>query len=209
MKKTIALILALAVLFCSGCSTTQKKIEEIAGTWSATQPDTRDWAKNLLEAMEAYDEELALAELDSLRYALQIHFDEEMNYSFQYDAEGTTACVKQFLRGYFDNLYEGRETLEEAYGMDFADMTQEEFDLFYANLYGYDDMDALIEEFSQDVFDDSAMTEVWKSGTYTIVKDRILLTAEGEENPEQITYSVTENELTLAFADETVVCTRK
>lgn len=209
MKKIIALILVLSVLFCSGCSTTRKKAEEIAGTWSATQPDTRDWAKNLLEAMEAYDEELALAELDSLRYALQISFDEEMNYSFQYDAEGTAVCVKQFLRGYFDNLFEGRETLEEAYGMDFADMTQEEFDLFYANLYGYDDMDALIEEFSQDVFDDSAMTEVWKSGTYTIVKDRILLTAEGEENPEQITYSVTENELTLAFADETVVCTRK
>lgn len=210
MKKIVIIVCVLLLVLCCGCDRVDPElIAELSGSWYTTQPDTQENAKKLLEAMEAYEEELALADLESLSYSMVVEFDQERNYSFRYDAEGTTECVEEFLRGYFSALYEGRTTLKDAYGIDFTDLSEEEFFEFYAQMYDHENIDSLVEDFAEGVFDESVMGKDWRSGTYTIAEGRLLLTAQGEEEPEQVPYTLEGNTLTLSFADETVVCTRK
>lgn len=164
----LAIVMLLALTGCSGL-----KMEDVVGVWETTLPDTEVQAEALLLNVEAYEEEIALADLTSLEYVKVAEFREDELYEFRVDAEGTKVCVRSFFEGYFDALYQGRTTLNEAYGTTFDEMTEEEFKQFYVDLYGCESFDAMLDIFTENAYDYVALEEPLDKGIFSLKGDRI------------------------------------
>lgn len=205
-KKALVLLLVAALsvtLFC-GCESTEEKMAALSGTWTMIMPDTAEQAQILLDNIELYPEEIALVDLNSLEQVKCVTFDFG-HYSFGYDVDGTLECVRQFYLGVFDALYEGRASLSNSYEADIANMTREEFNQFYAELYTAADFDTLIDLFVDNAYDTDALAEPFETGTYTIKGNALMCTITGESEAESLPYEIEGNTLTLHFSnlDET------
>lgn len=213
MKKVtkILLLVLVAVMVAgmfAGCETTAQKIEKLAGTWTMVADDTEEQAESLLENFDLYEEEIALVDLSALDYVQIVEFTTEKTYRFAYDAEATEACVHTFLEGVFAQMYDGRTALDETYGEDFGAMSEAEFQQHYADLYGFDDFDTLVDEMAANAYDYDALAEDWETGTFTISGDDILCTITGESQAESLGYKIVGDNLTLIYGDGTEVYTR-
>lgn len=208
MKKIVSMALALmlVVSMLTGCS--DIKMEELAGTWVTVKADTQEEAMGLLENIEAYEEEIALTDLDSLEYVKVVGFNEDGTYYFGYDVEGTMACVRDFYDRYFKALYEGRTALNEAYGETFDEMSEGEFRQFYADLYGYVDYIEMLDTFAEIAYDYEALEEPLETGRFTIDGDDLMCTIDGEYEAESLGAAVEEGVLTLTYSDGVEVYSR-
>ncbi len=211
MKKTVLflLILAMVLLTFSGCGpTTAEKIEALSGVWTITLDNTKDAAESLLDTIDAYPEEVALADLNSLDYVQVVEFTTDKTYRFAYDAEGTQACVKAFYESFFDALYEGRSTLNSVYEASFDDMTKEEFQQFYAEMYELASYEEMIDKMAETAYDYEELAEAWETGTYTIKGKNIMCTITGEVMPEALEYAIDGDTLTLTYSNGVEVYTK-
>ena len=212
MKKYgfLALIFVLALLagFLSGCESTADKVEALSGTWTLVAQDSRDQAVSLLENIEAYEEEIALADLESLYYVQTAVFTQDLAYSFGYDAEATRQCVYEFYDGYFAALYAGRTSLNASYDYSFDELSQEEFLQFYADLYGYATYEELLVSITDKAYNYDSLAEPWETGTYTIKGDDIMCTITGADYAESLGYQIEGNRLTLTFSNLVEVYTK-
>jgi len=207
LAAAVAVLMAAGIL--SGCSLLGGiKLEELEGTWCMVKEDTREEAMSLLENIEAYEEEIALADLDSLEYVKVVHFASNKTYYYGYDVEGTKACVRDFYDRYFNALYQGRSTLNEAYGEVFDDMSQAEFRQYYAELYGYTDYIELLDTFAEIAYDYEALEDPTETGTFQISGDEILCTITGENVEEAMGVKLDADTLTLTYIDGVEVYTR-
>lgn len=208
-KKLVVLLLAaILVLSLGACESAEEKMAKLAGTYTMTAVDTEEFFNSLMDSIEAYDEEIALADASSLKYVQLVTFDAEGNYSYAYDAAATEECVREFYAGYFAALYAGRTTLNDVYGGSFDDFTEEEFCQFYAELYNCADYSELIDTLVDSAYDYSTLSEPWETGTYTISGNRILCTIEGEEEAEAMGYELDGDSLTLTYSDGEEVYTK-
>ena len=172
MKRVLCVALTLVMLLAlTGCF--GLKMEEVVGVWETKLPDTEVQAEALLLNVEAYEEEIALADLSSLEYVKVAEFREDKMYEFRVDAEGTKVCVRSFFESYFDALYEGRTTLNEAYGITFDEMTEEEFKQFYVDMYGCESFDSMLDIFTENAYDYVALEEPLDEGIFSLKGDRI------------------------------------
>jgi len=211
MKKFLKILLIIVVLIVAAViigMNSAKKMDILDGSYSAILPDSEEEAMSLMEYIEAYEEEIALADLTSLEYAKLAVFTDDGYYSFGYDVEGTKACVRQFLDRYFNALYLGRTTLNSAYGTTFDDMTWDEFSQFFAELYSAENYDALLDSLASGAYDYDGMEEPWETGTYSIRQGRIYCIIEGETEEEFIDYKLEGDALTLEYSDATQHFTR-
>lgn len=211
MKKTILflLVLAMVLLTFSGCGpSTAEKIEALSSVWKTTVDDSKDTAESLLEAIDAYPEEVALADLYSLESVKVVEFTTDRTYRFAYDVEGTRECVKDFFESYFDALYEGRSTLNAAYETTFDDMTKTDFQQFYADLYECASYREMIEKMADNAYDYEDLAEDWETGTYTLKGKKIMCTITGEVMAEALGYAIEGNTLTLTYSDGVEVYTK-
>ena len=163
-------------MLLTACSA--RKAEDITGIWALEAQDTQVQAQALLLDVEAYTEELALADLDSLKYVKVAEFCEDGTYQFRIDAQGTKACVRSFFDGYFQALYEGRATLNEAYNMTFDEMTREEFLQFYADIYEKENYQVLLDDFAETAYDYEGLS-VPTRGTYKVTGGLVRCTKDG------------------------------
>lgn len=211
MKKylSFALVAVLMVSLLAGCSLFGLSKEDVLGTWKTVKADTQEEAMGLLENIEAYEEEIALADLDCLEYVKVVEFHEDGTYCFRYDVEGTKACVREYYDTYFNALFEGRATLEEAYSEDFVSMSQAEFRQYFASLYGYTDYIEMLDDFAQIAYDYAALEEPYETGTYSVDGDQILTTISGEYTEEAMGAALEEGVLTLTYIDGVEVYTKK
>lgn len=209
-KKSLVLLLVavMAIGLLCGCESTEEKMAALSGTWTMTIPDTAEQAQILLDNIELYPEEIALVDLNSLEQVKRVTFDMAGNYSFGYDVDGTMECVRQFYLGVFDALYEGRATLNAAYEQEFDNMSRDDFNQFYADLYNAGNYDALIDLFVENAYDADALAEPFETGTYTIKGKFIMCTITGETEAESLGYTLEGNTLTLLFADTQEVYTK-
>lgn len=211
MKRYIYLLLCviLAIFLLTACDgSTQEEIEALSGTWVTWEEDTAEQAELLLESIQAYEEEIALADMSSLEVAMLVEFDVEGNYRFAFDADSTRQCVRNFYLAFFEELYEGRVTLNQVYGQTFDDMTREAFYGFYAQLYACTDFDAMLDLFTENAYDYESLGEDIEYGTYTIVGEQIVCTPSGEEQAESIGYEIVGDTLKLIYADAEEIYTR-
>lgn len=204
----LLLIAAMALAMFSGCESEADKIEELAGIWSMVVDDTEEEAMGLLEFIDLYEEEIALVDLTALDYVQTVEFSTGKNYRFGYDIEGTRNCVYEYYVGVFEALYEGRATLNEVYGVEFDQMTQAEFEQFYAELYEYSDFTEMLGDFADQAYDYEMLAEDLETGTYSIKGDEIHCSIDGVEEAEYIVYEIAGSTLTLTYIDGVEVYTR-
>lgn len=210
IKRILALSLAalLVMGLFAGCESEADKIAVLAGTWTMVGQDSEEEAKELLENIDLYEEEIAMADLTTLTYKQNVVFTAEKTYHFVYDVEGTIACVREFFVETFAALYEGRATLNEVYGQEFDQMTEAEFQQFYADLYSAENFETLMDQMAEGAYNYEKMAEPWETGTYSIKGDDIMCTITGETQAEALGYSIENDELTLTYSDAVEVYTR-
>ena len=195
----ICLLLAMALSLFAGCDMLASPMDAVAGTWIGVMDD--DEAQLVLESVDMYPEEIALADLDSLKVVKKVTFNEDKTYSFGYDADATWQCVYDFYAGFFADLYENRGQLSALYETDMEAMTEEEFGLFYASMYGAADLESLITGFTDDCYDYADLSVPYETGVFKFESGDMLCRIDGEVKYEKLGYDVEDNQLTLTFAD--------
>lgn len=175
------------------------KINKLAGTYYCQEHVEAETAEKILVNNDFYEEEIALADLNSLYRPRYIEFDTDKNYSFYVDANGYRSNVMAFLRQTYDRMYDNRSQLAGLYDVDLVSMSRDEFLNFYAGLYGQTSFDAMIELLSS-VYDYTEMGSV-ERGTYTVKGSDILTKVGGLGKEESIGYRISGDTLTLTFSD--------
>lgn len=212
MKKYLifALVAVLLMGLLAGCTLPGDIAEDdILGNWITVKSDTQEEAMGLLEHIEAYEEEIALADLTGLEFVKSVEFHADGTYCFRYDLDGTKDCVREFYDAYFNALYEGRATLEAAYEEAFTDMTQAEFRQYFAGIYGYTDYIEMLDGFTEGAYNYAALEEPYETGNFRTYRDEILFTVSGKTEEESVGAALEEGKLTLTYIDGTETYTRK
>lgn len=211
LKSILALMLA-ACLLC-GCGA-ELKPEDLTGSWVGTGRCDRTEAAKLLDLIELYEEEREFVDLDSLEYQKCVEFTEDGEYTFTWDAEANSACVRRFYEGVMESLYTNRSELNEVYGTDFDSMSREQFNQFYAELYGLSDYEAMIAAFTASAYDYTSMAEVKVTGEFEIDGPVLAFTpipedeSEVEAEAEVLGWKLEGGVLTLVYAASEEVYTR-
>lgn len=211
MKKTrilltLALVLLLAVSLCA-CDSAEK-MEALSGTWTMTAVDSEAQFMEFMESIDAYDEEISLADKSSLKYVQLVTFDAKGNYSFADDVAGNKKCIRDFYEGYFAALYAGRTTLNAVYKTTFDNMTEAEFQQYYADVYNCASYTALLDLLVENAYDWEAKETPWETGKYKIRGNRIYFTISGDSDAEYISYTLKDDTLTLSYSNGEEVYTR-
>ena len=206
-------LLLIGAMFCgllTGCAVSEsQKIQKLSGTWVTILPDSEENALFLLEAIELFEEEIALVDLTSLNEAIAVEFREDHTYRFAYDMDLLWECVYEFYQGAFSSLYENRTSLNQVYEMDFSTMSEGEFQQFYAEIYGFASFSELVTYMADIGYDYESLAEDLETGTYTIRGSEIFCTVTGETQEESLGYRIDGNQLLLIYADGTEYYTRK
>jgi len=209
MKKVCCLILALVMtLLCAGCfgPSQEELLAKVGGTWSLRYEEEADYVREFLTNYDFYEEEIALVTtpLCSVK-TITLKADGTLSYS-EPPAE-VKACVREFLLGVYDELYEGRASLSEVYETDLSGYSKEEFLQSYADMYEYATFDAMIDGFVEGAYDWETL-ENYSTGTFTITSLQMMFDVEGTDNDGAVRYKVEGDTLTLTFSDATEVYTK-
>ena len=203
MKKSIAGLLALLVLACclAGCG---GEPVDLSGRWESVSYYDPDSVTANLESMDLYAEEIALLDPGAMGVCDIMILNDDMTYVMTSDAEKSMALAEEYYRNAFATFYENREQLQEVYGGNFSGMTEEEFNQFYADLYGAPDFDALVSFFVGSAEDYAYLEEPLETGTYRLMLNMIYFTADDTGTEEYVTFRVADGALTLEFEDSTI-----
>lgn len=201
----LLLMAALTLSMLAGCMSQDKLNEtvyhELQGTWRTEVPCSDQTTRELLENIDLSEEEIALLELGGPKLVKIATFDEG-TYRFDIDTDAVRDNVRGFYADVFNVLYESRTELNEVYSQTFDDMAQADFEAFYAELYGYEDLETMLDDFARNAFDYEAMAVV-ETGVYTAErKDMIYCTPDQSTASEgTLRFSVAGDAMNLAFAD--------
>ena len=211
-KKIIALLLACVMLVSlCGCGLLGPDLEPLYGTWTLVEYLDEDTALTMLESLDFYESEIALADLTSVGLVKYATFSEDGNYSLIYNEEES----RQLMHNYFDQLittlYEGRDALVLDYGNEIKDLTEEEFKQGYAELFGLSTYDELLAMYVENCFDYSVLQDASETGTFEggHAQDEILCKVGGVGEEEVLRFSLENGELHLIYSDGEEVYTRK
>ena len=213
MKRIISLTLALLLsLALCGCGNS-KTMEALTGnTWCTTEYLSEQEAAELLENMDFYESEIAMADLSAVGAAKILEFSGDKTYRFLCDAEATRAMARNYLDDFISTLARNRAQLtgdyNEAMGVDVAAMTEEEFKVFYAELFGSADYPELLDYLAANFFDYSSIPEILESGTFSLSDERIFFIPEGETEEVYVEHVLTDSTLTITYADGVEVYTK-
>lgn len=217
MKKLIARILGavLAVVIivggrsCMNEMTMGSKIEELAGIWEMEVAVDSETVSEVLEYLDFYPDEIAMMDTGSMYCVKLVEFRQDKTYDFTYDVTASKELVRAYFEQAIADIYAGRDRLTAVYGAEVADMTQDEFQLFYAQMFGLEDFDALLDLYVENSLDFESMEEGLESGTYTIEGDTIMCTIDGETKAEGLGYTLKDDALTLTYINDKEEYTRR
>lgn len=210
MKKICALICALLMLASlAGCSLPGMSMEDLCGNWeSLTYFDAQD-TQDILEGLDFYPEEIALADLNGLCIVATVEFKTDKQYNYGYDVDATRAMAEQYFSDFLDTLYENREDLVETYGETILSMSKDAFLTAYAELFGMTSGQELIEVLAENALDYEALTESTEFGTFRLRLNDIYMKEAGASTEEYVTFKIENDTLTLIYQDGEEVYTRR
>ena len=186
--------------------------DTIVGVWKAEEKDTEKNRLNLLKAISLSDKEIELCKKIEYKYVVIQEYNDDGTYKVYYDIEKTKENVKKFYEKVNDKLYENRKSLHdfylETYNIKIKDMSKNEFNIAVAKLYSKDNYKKMIEYFVNNAYDYEKLENV-ENGTYTMKKDQIYRTKEGEYTPVYIGYTLENDDtLTLDYLDGAITYKR-
>jgi len=204
MKKLLSLSLVLILLLSlCGCDKFAKVdyYAKVTGSWKMDYLKDTELQQELLTSIELYDEEIALvtARLHGIKV---VTFNQDKTYSFSQPVEENQACVREFFDRVFDSLYLGQAELKGLYEQDISTMSEADFKQFYAQLYGAENYEALLDKLAENSFDWTKYG-ITEEGTYTIGSEQIKVDTDGTEHDGNIKYTLEDDVLTLSYADGT------
>ncbi len=201
MKKLgLLLVLVLVLGLLCGCSENSK----IYGTWVNVSVDPEADVRSFLEAMDFYQEEIALVDMTSMKTATLFRFNEDNTYERGVDEEATAALTKEFVEGMMAALYAGRDTLVGLYGEEVKTLTREEFNQMYAEMFGCGDYAEMLDMFAYETW-----TFELEKGTFNAAMGNIYLTPEGTDEAQSATYTLKGDNLIIGYADGDVEYTKE
>ena len=210
MKKICALICALLMLASlAGCSLPGMSMEDLCGNWeSLTYFDAQD-TQEILEGLDFYPEEIALADLNGLCIVATVEFKTDKQYNYGYDVDATRAMAEQYFSDFLDTLYENREDLVESSGETILTMSKDAFLTAYAELFGMTSGQELIEVLAENALDYEALAESTEFGTFRLSLNDIYMKEAGASTEEYVTFKIENDTLTLIYQDGEEVYTRR
>ncbi len=205
MKKIIALLLAM-LMVCSltACDLGGASAEQLYGQWELKLEQEADTAQTILENQSFYLEEIALVDLESLICIMVVEFNEDKTYSYYIDSEATKVCVRDFYENAMDDIFEGRASLDSVYaefGVVMSEMTRDEFDTFYCQLFEMESMDALLDAFVEYSFDYDILGEIMEAGTFRVRLGDVIKKPDGKTEEESMGFKIEGTTLTLTYSD--------
>lgn len=210
MKKMIALLCAaLMLVSLAGCSMFGPGMEELCGTWESLVYFDAEDTQDVLEGLDFYPEEIALADLNGLCVVATVEFTSDKQYSFGYDVPATKAKVEQYFSDYLDALYENRADLVETYGDTIMDMSKDEFLTAYAELFELTTTDELIDTFVENALDYDVLYAGIENGTFRLRMNDIYMKEMGATDEEYVTFKIENNTLTLIYQDGEEIYTKR
>ena len=205
MKIILALTLALVLL--TGCGG-GAAAADLAGEWTMRVPCPQEDVTYLLDSLDLYAEERAFVDLGTMAYVLNVSFTEDGSYCFAYDVEANKACVREFYEGIMTALYDNRAELTGLYGEEVTAMAREEFNQFYADLYGMASYEFLMTSLVDNAYDYEALALPIEEGTFAIVGSNLMCTPTGDAEAGSIGFELEGDTLTLSYSDGDEVYTR-
>ena len=188
MKKIIsALLIGAAIVSLASCV---NKAAPLHGDWHTEIALDEEAVSDVLAFYDFTAEEIALIDKSGLTTVKEATFSSDGSYDFHYDIETT----KQHFSDFFDRCM---HTVHDNLGS-LAD--------YYADVYGYESYEAYrsatASAFVTDyyAFGDGSI----EHGMYKVSGDAIIMTADGEEAPMTLSYSLSEDgTLSLIYTNTT------
>ena len=205
MKRIFASLLALALVFVLfGCDFDYAG--KLTGTWVCRSRESDEQIAEIVESIDLYEEEIAL--IDTPLYtAVTATFTEDGTYALAEDETLSKQYIREFFDGMFTDLYEGRANLANTYadyGVDLSQLSEEEFYLFYAELYSSETYEALLDNLSENLYTDEAF-EPYDEGTFKATSKIISFDAIDDELDGAAEYELEDDRLSIKFTNGTMV----
>lgn len=184
----------------------------VLGVWEAEVKDTEKNTTNLLKKISLSDKEIELCKKIEYKYVKIQEYNDDGTYKVYYNIEKTKENVKEFYDKVHSYLYANRKSLHDfylkTYKIKIKDMSRSEFNKAVAKLYSKENYEEMLEYFA-DIAYNYENLENLENGTYTMRKEEILRTAEGENSQKSIGYTVkNKTTLTLEYLDGSETYTR-
>lgn len=212
MKKSVRILailltILLTVSMLCGCQSTEEKYAALSGTWIMYEQDSEEQVMVLLESIDLYEEEIALVDMNSLRYAWTFEFDTAGNIRQCQPVEENKALVREFYTGMFDDFFENRASLDGVYETELSAMSREEFEQFYAELYTFSSFEELMDQLVENAYYYDEWEDL-RRGTFTFKGNNIVVNDTVENDTYNIGYKIEGNTLTLSYIDGVEVYTK-
>ena len=209
MRKIAALFLVFVILGGLCACSSEERAAELVGVWETTGYYDGDAMMELFVYMDLYEEEMALMDPAGIAYVQTVILREDSTYTIGCDTAKSIAMAREYYVEVLDRFYEHREELEGCYGVSFGAMGRDSFFKFYAELYGVENYDALIDLLTESTVDPDYLAEGEENGFYRVTPWRIYCTIDGETGEDYIPYHLEDDCLTLDFYEGEQVYTRK
>ena len=149
-------------------------------------------------------EEIALIDKSGLTTVKEATFSSDGSYDFHYDIETTKQHFSDFFDRCMHTVHDNLGSLSDIFGG--VEYGFDEFADYYADVYGYESYEAYrsatASAFVTDyyAFGDGSI----EHGMYKVSGDAIIMTADGEEAPMTLSYSLSEDgTLSLIYTNTT------
>lgn len=205
MRKLACVFLSFLIIagLC-GCSA-----RELEGTWEYHGFYDSDSIMELFVYMDLYEEEIALMDPGAIGYVETVTFREDGSYTIACDIEQSTALAEEYYRNALEAFFENRAALEQCYGVSFGLMDQNSFFGFYADMYGVEGFEGLVDMLTESTVDPAYLAEVEENGTCRVTGRQIYWNPDGRHQNEYVEYSLEDDTLILNYYDGEKVYTRK
>lgn len=204
MRKTICFLL-ITILLLAGCG----KADALSQSpWQRTQELPAGSGAEFLSALDFTPEEIALSALGEPATVQQIAFTAQGTYRLTCDAEATRALTRDYLDTFLSALCANPAALSavynESFGVDMAAMSEAECRDFYAEIFGCEDYEALLDHLTDAFYDYEALAAWGEAGSYTIRGKMLFLSDTAGVERGYVDFALTEDSLTLTYADKTL-----
>ncbi|MBR6689552.1 MAG: hypothetical protein IKL68_06020 [Clostridia bacterium] len=184
----------------------------VVGVWETEIKGTEKSKTNLLKNIGLSEKEIELCKKIEYKYVKVHEYDDNGTYKVYYDIDKLKENVEKFYDKAQGVLYLNRKSLHDYYLKNYKikikDMSRKEFDNAVAKLYSQKSYEEMLEYFVEIAYDYEKIKNI-ENGTYTMRKDQIYVTVEGESKEEAIGYKVDNKvTLTLEYLDATEIYTR-